>query len=990
MQKGKSMKRIIKASAGTGKTYRLSLEYLYSLNCGIDFKEILVMTFTKKATAEIKERVVEFLGDVVNNPKKRAEYEKNLGDIYGEFNFDIPKIEKIHKDILKNLDKVKIYTIDAYLGIIFRRAIMPYLKIYSFTMQDSDKEKEEIYTQVFQKLFEDDENFKLFIEFLQDNKEKDMNNYIKIIKKIIENRWQFIILGDDLKKDREKLEYRDPVEYLDEIIRKLEEFCELKKGKNFDDYLKGDYKQIREKNKLKVIEDKFNIILDPKKSNIWNGNKVKGDKNKPYREELEKLNEPFKENLAKHIYNTKMIDYEKNLIKVVSTIYALYDEIKMTQKSFTFDDISNYVFEYLPKPELGFIKDGHLTEDFFDIMDSKINTIFIDEFQDTSVLQWKILKNIIDYAENYIFVGDEKQSIYGWRNGEKRLFENLDKILGTPLDILDTCYRSDKNIIEYVNNHFSNKENWSYENVRAKNDIESGCITHLIYEEDIIPKTILENFNGNYDGIGIVAGKNDDLTMITNELARYNIPYTLNGKSTLLESEPVACVYELLRFLALGDYLSLCNILRSDIINIDFSTLKNIIKKRKSVEKYIYDDGMEIEEIKELKIIKRLYDLYQNNDGKSYIIYDIIKELGVLNHFTTKGDTEDIYNFCKLLKNYEYISELIAHYEENPTDSVFKKISSSNVGVQIMTIHGSKGLEFDTLFYYHKTPSKRGRQYSGMEIYFEMDDKFTEIDHFLLTHTKYKNVLNYIKFKKKNYLEIKEAKKEAEKINKLYVALTRPKKNLFIVLENEQGMPDFNVENIGELQILPKKEEISNYEKKELDFNNYETEYRTPLDENYQNGQEKLYSHTLEVENRRLVGSVVHYFLENIKYWNEKEIENSLQKVFTKFSSILSRKQLENILSPEGIEKIGKSCQELFGDWEHIYNEYTICDGSNIYRLDRVMIKKGTIFIADYKTGEYDESQLKNYKNLLIKELKKSNIDVSKYDIITKYIEINI
>ena len=56
--------------------------------------------------------------------------------------------------------------------------------------------------------------------------------------------------------------------------------------------------------------------------------------------------------------------------------------------------------------------------------------MFIDEFQDTSILQWKILLPLIENAENLIAVGDEKQSIYGWRGGEKKLFEKLEKIIG--------------------------------------------------------------------------------------------------------------------------------------------------------------------------------------------------------------------------------------------------------------------------------------------------------------------------------------------------------------------------------------------------------------------------------------------------------------------------------------------------------------------------------------------------------------------------------
>ena len=78
MKKQESNKIILKASAGTGKTYRLSLEYIYNLLKNIDFKNIVVVTFTKKATAEIKERIFDFLYQVAFEKSKGIELKKTL------------------------------------------------------------------------------------------------------------------------------------------------------------------------------------------------------------------------------------------------------------------------------------------------------------------------------------------------------------------------------------------------------------------------------------------------------------------------------------------------------------------------------------------------------------------------------------------------------------------------------------------------------------------------------------------------------------------------------------------------------------------------------------------------------------------------------------------------------------------------------------------------------------------------------------------------
>ena len=80
---------VLKASAGTGKTYRLSLEFIGNLIRNVDYKDIAVMTFTKKATAEIKERIYDFLYQIAFNEGKGAELIENLKTLY---NFDFIRV----------------------------------------------------------------------------------------------------------------------------------------------------------------------------------------------------------------------------------------------------------------------------------------------------------------------------------------------------------------------------------------------------------------------------------------------------------------------------------------------------------------------------------------------------------------------------------------------------------------------------------------------------------------------------------------------------------------------------------------------------------------------------------------------------------------------------------------------------------------------------------------------------------------------------------
>ena len=115
-------KIVLKASAGTGKTYRLSLEYLSSLLNGELYDEILVVTFTKKATEEIKVRIFEHIKEILDNTDTGKELIENIKNINNNIIIDLDKLELIYKEMLINKDKIKIYTIDGFTNIIFKNS----------------------------------------------------------------------------------------------------------------------------------------------------------------------------------------------------------------------------------------------------------------------------------------------------------------------------------------------------------------------------------------------------------------------------------------------------------------------------------------------------------------------------------------------------------------------------------------------------------------------------------------------------------------------------------------------------------------------------------------------------------------------------------------------------------------------------------------------------------------------------------------------------
>jgi len=830
-----------------------------------------------------------------------------------------------------------------------------------------------------------------------------------------------ILLGKNLEK-KEPLDYKPALPILEKQEEILKEIAGIK-GKPFDDLVKKDYRgYFSSKDKGESLKENYNIFL---KDKFWSGVKVKSKKGDidSQLEDLNYLYVEFKDNLGREMYNRLVIPYEEKLLQTIEKIYTIYDEIKFREKRFTHTDISNYTFKYLEEKELGFIDENGLTEEFFEIIDGRLRSVFIDEFQDTSILQWRILKNILDKSENIICVGDEKQSIYGWRGGEKKLFENLAHIIDGEEEELDTCFRSKKNIVEYTNEVFKDIADksvdvyppncdWKFNSVGYRESEESGFVKLLTGEEErealeVMIDEIEKNFSTNYSGIGILARTKKTLERMAFSLGERGIPYTLESDTSIIESRGIGGIYALISWLVKKDFLSLLDFLRSDLVNISAPTLKEIIKKRDEVESYLYSDGsIDIEE-DIFSTLKDIFINYTNHCGETeFLTYEMLLRIGIGNRFQNDEDTLNIFGFYKLLKEYRYFNDFLIEYEENNQKEKFKKISagSSNT-ISLMTIHKSKGLEFDTLFYF--IPSKpRNSGDKGMEFYFEMDKNYSQVKSYLITDNKFNNILESVE--EIDYLEEKRLKWEHEEINNLYVALTRPKNNIFVVVEKIEDIENSNFATL--LKNRDRGEVILNKVEKEDNLKGieYDMKLSTPIvahksdkEENQREGINKIYSHTLQIEGKRVRGIIIHYFLENILHWEEKEIELSKKLTYAKYISVVGEKEMNELLSKENIDYIYERCRNIFDThWDFIYREYPTylkIDGENRnFRIDRLMIKlptekeKGIIYIADYKTGKYDEEQLENYKLSMIERVKRNGRDIEEFEIITEYIELDM
>ncbi|WP_324283746.1 UvrD-helicase domain-containing protein [Fusobacterium polymorphum] len=1059
---------VLKASAGTGKTYRLSLEYIVAL-CkkgdieAIDYKNILVMTFTRKATAEIKEGILnkfsEFMEiyeisknselpiiEAISNSKLIDDKKKNnylnliesIKNIEPNLVIDnnlLENLSKVHKEIIKNKEKLKIYTIDAFFNIIFKNIVTNLMKIKSYTMLD-EEDNSIYYKKVLENIFNNEKLFNDFKNFFTENSEKNIDNYISIIQRLISSRWKYILSLNDNPKPTKKEKFnitKSSIEILREIFSYIENDCK----KDLDDVLKTDYKKYigkTEKTQKEFLFKDFKLLFkDGTAGLIYNGNKLKKASDAEHKEYINSRQDELKEILSKEIFNEVLIPYEEKIFELSSEIYNLYDSFKIRDKKFTFSDIAIYTYMAIFNKNNALRDENGLTDIFFETLDMNIEAIFIDEFQDTSILQWKILYEFTKKAKTIICVGDEKQSIYGWRDGEKKLFENLEIILEAKEDSLGKSYRSDRNIVFYCNQFFKvieKIEDWKFpiSEVNSKNDgyVKAICIKDLQdkIEDDEQKKELnintvllqeLKNFEP-YDNVAIIARTNAELSEIANLLEDEKIPYILNNEKNISEYSGIFECFELLKYLVYENELALFNFISSTLSNFGTDEIEILLKNKKELFSYInFSQDNDFINSLDKKIIRFLEKIvFLKKNYKKFIvqdlIFEIIKKFQFIDYFNKDNEVKNIYDFYLLTNYYSSILELLNDYKENKL--TLSDTNSEKKGIELVTIHKSKGLEFKTTFIIKN--SKKSKT-DDIDFLFEMNDHYDETVFSLFCKKGYKSILETC-FKEQ--IENYDKKIKEEEINNFYVALTRPKNNLIVIYEDrlfeEKSLKEINLEDIsfeksvindffdckiGELSFSEKNSNNEDTAKEDLesDLFNSQSYFSSSIYENEEESEKIDINDSkflLETEEKRMIGILVHYFFENLKYGTDEEVEFSKTLCYKKYLSYFGEEKLNKILSKENIEMFLTKDKEIFSKkWDYIYSEYVLYDyeEKKEYRIDRLMIKDngngtGEIYIVDFKTGGKDENQLKTYKDVL----KKNFEELQNYSIKTKFLEFDI
>lgn len=1018
---GESAFKIYNASAGSGKTYTLAKSYIKLLVKAQNydqFKSILAITFTNKAVGEMKTRIIEMLKHF-SSSESIEDPHPMFKDICKELPIEPSHLKNKSKQILKhiihNYGAFDISTIDGFTHRIIRTFAHDLKLPMNFEVElDQDRLLNEAVDNLISKAGEDDALTKVLIDFAfektDDDKSWDISyDFNKIAKLLVgENDFEAI----EKLKTKTLKDFNNLKDILSRSIKSLEKDIDSiaanaltlieECGLQFDDFnresLPKHFKNLTEKN--------YSINFEAS----WQNALINNHPLYPKRvtDSIAETIDSIQPQLISFFESSKRLVFELKLKKgfykhitplsVLNSIRKELDTLKEEQNKMLISEFNKIISNEIKNQPTPFI---------YERLGEKYKHYFVDEFQDTSKLQWENLIPLFDNtlsASNgtAMLVGDAKQAIYRWRGGEAEQFIGLYNQSYNPFQIepdiisLTSNYRSSKQIIEFNNsffkflsqNYFSN-DNYAhlYENGQQNATRESNGFVNIDFIEftneddsellycEKVHETILNCLNRGYqlDDICILVRKRKEGVAIADYLSQNDLKITSSETLLVSNSSKVQLLDTTLRLLVQEDNDSLkieilsllaehfnikdkhdffTSYLDSDTDTFfeNFESLNIYINKNALISLSLYDL---------IETLIRAYNLNEQSDAYIQFYLDFVLEF-------TQKQNNDLNSFLK--------------FYDLKKDNLSIISSQSLNAVEIMTIHKSKGLEFPIVIF----------PFADLNIYKELEPKIwfpTEKDNYndfellLLNYGKdlpqFGEIGEYIYNEHQSQLEL-------DNINLLYVALTRPEEELHIISKKDfdskgnlkdktyAGMLIAYLQNIGiwsdhklsysfgELGLKQENTEEVEFSQNELSLISVPKEDHN-LNIITKSGQ--LWDTKQEVAIE--LGNKVHLILSKIKF------EDNLDFAF---SDLMSSGEI----SADEIAKLRElvkavinhpKLRSYFVQGSEVYNERDIItDSGQILRPDRLNIIDTKAIIIDYKTGvpkSSHASQLEGYSSVL-------------------------
>ena len=985
---------IVSAGAGSGKTAVLTERVLEKVKKGVSVDNLLILTFTKMAAKEMRERIGTKL---LENGFTKELSKLDTADITTFDSYALSLVKKYHYYLNVSKD---INIIDASVITLYKRKTLNdiFEELYNSNDEDFLSLIREYTLKSDKDIFEFILNINNKLD-LKTNKKSYLDNYIEdrfnetTINKDIDTYIKEII--NIINKIHEYLEYIDDNDYLDKLYQVLSPLLDS------DDYIS--------------IKDNINIKL-PQARGV-------SDTTKEYKEKIKKAIDSIKDltiykdtiEIKNSILKTK--PYVSCIIKIIKALDIKVQNYKEIYNYYEYSDIANLAIKLVKE-------NSQIREE----IKNNLNEILIDEYQDTNDVQEEFISYISN--NNVYMVGDIKQSIYRFRNANPYIFKNKYDMYsshnnGMKID-LNKNFRSREEVINNINlmfNHImddylggasyqkehqmiygnlmyqgngDNKENNNFEVYNYLNDTnyKNNEIEPFVIADDINNK-----INNNYkvfdkDTKGIRNVKYSDFVILLDNSKSFelykkileynNIPTSIVKSINLIYGEVILVIKNIISFIIKikdniidNDFKKLfISLGRSFIFNIDDNILFDYFLNNNYKDSDIYRisneiskriDFISLDEIIDLIIDK--YDLYNKlfllgDNASNTIRIDKLKE--ITSNLTNLN--YDIYDYQKYLEDIIINNlKIECNIGDNSTDTV-----------KIMTIHASKGLEFSICYF-----SSLFNRFNISEAVnrYTYDNEYGIIipykDNF------YYNTI-YHKLAYRNYIK----ENISERIRLLYVALTRAKEKMIFILpssnKDETFISDIIDNNIREkynsfASIMYSLEGVTKKYYKNIDLSkiNITKDYNMIKNNNYL----KLIN---RVDDKLLV--------DNINIITNKEEEKSFSKKnihiiskeeelkleygrrvhelfeLTDFNNIDNLYGKDREIIVNFLNNIDINNCDIYKEYEFIYEEDNITYHGII---DLLLVYNDSIKIIDYKLKNINDTaylkQLNGYKSYIEK-----------------------
>ena len=907
------MINIFKASAGSGKTHTLSKTYLDLLlkaDSKTAYRNILAVTFTNKATEEMKERILRDLAEEGKTNPRAREILINLLHDYGSFS--VSTIDKFFQQALRAFSRE--------LGSSGNYQIE--LDKASLTKEAMDR-------------------------VLDDLTEKDKD-----------------LLGWFTKQLETALDNGDSFHLESSLYEMAEEFGDVNEKFTYDK------KKLTElKAKCKEIVDTFHkdvyenaLCID---TTTWGKTAAKGlaqyaGAQTKYKDSVKAANATTLAKLAE----TAGCEAMYALMNPQGRRWKEYRTARMVEKVIFTLGLAEEFYSKLAiiEEEKGVISLDESTSLLRDIIDGsdapfiyeklgvRFNHFLLDEFQDTSVVQWEnfkpLLANSVSEGYSNIIVGDVKQSIYRWRNSDWNLLDKeIEENFKGKVEVitLKENWRSTQSIVNFNNEFFTfAADNLGLSKIYADvkqevkvEDSQEGCVTVDFCEDE------LEMIDGYIEQAVAAGAKMSDMAILlrTNGEGKKVAEYLLSKGYSVISDDSLDLKSSLIIRKIVSYLHSLCN--NSDSLNTYLS------------------ESLEIDSEREYHSLLDLVD-------------GVIKDLSETHPDEIKGQTLFIQSFMDDILEWTSIHgndlrQYLKHWEESKI-----AISSPNDpnAIRITTVHKSKGLAFPIVIFPFAEKVglfKEDTLWCHLDSDAEMGESFNSIFPVVLGKS---SGDSFFSESLKNEMEMQ----RIDNLNIFYVCLTRARKEMHIIAKNPpKSLIDGKSSPNDLSQLLYLYCEQNGYtfgspyrwneasKKEDSEIEEFDAEYET-------------YGMNPEACSRRFVASS-----DAWDYFSEEGIGQSKRLRGIEQHALLSRIRTSDD-APEVLRSIEPQTRELLlerisahSEWFSpelkTLNEVAIIDSfGNTNRPDRVLVdEEGHVTVIDFKFGEEDEKysgQVRRYMRL--------------------------